>query len=72
MNNIKNHLDYIPYIEYDNKINDSFETSTLPVDTLLQLHNLSIKYNNVDNVENVDNGCNIIKCFKKMIKKLFM
>ena len=68
-NNIKNHLDYIPYIEYDNKINDSFCTSTLPVDTLHEFPELAIEY---DNTKNNNIICNIIKYFKKMIQNLFM
>jgi len=69
-------LDYIPYIEYDNKINDSFDTHTIQVpiqvNMLLQLPNVSHKYNSIEQNDEYVNKCNILVFFKNIVKKLFM
>lgn len=73
MNNIKlrEQLDYIPFIEYKNNVNDSFETNIIQINknSLLYLPNLSPKSNKSESNNIL---CKKFKIFKKYLYNLFI
>lgn len=72
---LKEQLDYIPYIEYNNNINDTFETNIIQINTnsLLYLPNLSPKKNKSESNKSKSESDDILcKKLKKYLCKLFI
>jgi len=76
---LKEQLDYIPYIEYNNNINDTFETNIIQINTnsLLYLPNLSPKNNKSEsksesNKSKSESDYILCKKFKEYLCKLFI